>query len=262
MGTHGDIYQYVYQKLQPQGTSTHTPPARVKTNAWVDDIRAYWRQSLGIALLIVAFGGALLTQYQKIHLEIAYWSKQFTQSTKLAVNPPKPLPRSAPRVFNPLVTEDGSSIDPVNRDFSLIIPKIGVNASVIPAVDPTKPGAYLAALDKGIAHASTSYFPDEDGTVYLFSHSTNYDWFVNDLNAVFYLLKNLTEGDLIVIYYKGKQYAYTLREKKIVKPTETSYLIPQKGTKTLILQTCWPPGSTTERLLLFADLVEEQSSIL
>ncbi len=98
--------------------------------------------------------------------------------------------------------------------------------------------------------------------MYLFSHSTNYDWFVKDLNAVFYLLKNLTDGDLIVIYYKGRQYTYKLREKRVVKPTDVSYLIPQKGTRTLILQTCWPPGSTTERLLLFADLVEEQSAIL
>jgi sortase A len=155
-----------------------------------------------------------------------------------------------PVVFNPLVAADGSVITPVNRDFSLVIPAIGVNARVLPNVDPTH---YTQALLQGVAHASTSFLPDGNGTVYLFSHSTNYDWYVRDLNAIFYLLKNLKEGDLIVIIYKDKEYTYRLRETRVVAPTEVSYLIPRTDKKSLILQTCWPPGSTSQRLLLFAD---------
>lgn len=168
-------------------------------------------------------------------------------------------PPAVPAVFDPLKTPDGASIDPVNREFSLIIPKIGVNAIVIPAVNPTKPGEYLAALQKGIAHSSLSYFPNEDGTVFLFSHSTNYDWFVGDLNAVFYLLKNLEEKDTIVLFYKGASYTYRITGKQIVNPTAVSYMAPLAGDRKLILQTCWPPGSTTERLLIFADLIEESN---
>jgi len=160
-------------------------------------------------------------------------------------------------LFNPFTTPDGASIDPINKEFSLIIPKIGVNAAVIPSVNPTKPGEYLEALERGIAHSSLSYFPDEDGTVYLFSHSTNYDWFVSDVNAVFYLLKNLEENDVIVIFYKGNAYTYKISGKQVVKPTAVSYLAPQGGARRLILQTCWPPGSISERLLIFADLIEE-----
>jgi len=192
-----------------------------------------------------------------LRLESSYYSGLLSQMVATKVDPPKPLPPAVPVSFNPLVTEDGASIDPINTDFSLIVPKVGINAPVIPSVDPTNPGKYLEALKTGVAHASTSFFPNEDGTVYLFSHSTNYDWFVKDLNAVFYLLKNLSENDLIVIFYQGKRYTYRLREKRIVKPTEVSYLVPQSGKKSLILQTCWPPGSTTERLLIFADLIEE-----
>ena len=51
--------------------------------------------------------------------------------------------------------------------------------------------------------------------------------------------------------------AHRITDKRIVSPKDVSYLVPQTGKKSLILQTCWPPGSTTERLLLFADLVEE-----
>ncbi len=212
---------------------------------------------LGIALIAFALGGIAGPLTPTVRLETAYWVNQ----TKFAVNEVAPLPPSVPVVFNPLVTPDGASIDPVNRDFSLIIPKIGVNAAVIPAVNPADTKQYMEVLKRGIAHASTSYFPGE-GTTYLFSHSTNYDWFVSDLNAVFYHLKNLTEGDTIVLFYKGKQFTYRLTEKKVVAPSEISYLVGQAGDKRLILQTCWPPGSTTERLLIFAELVEEQGTIL
>lgn len=213
-----------------------------------------------MSLIALSLGGIAGPLTPAIRLEAGYAARRILGTVNSKQEAAKPLPKSVPVVFNPLKTEDGSSIDPASKEFGLVIPKVGINTSVIPAVNPSDPGVYLEALKKGVAHASTSYFPDEDGTVYLFSHSTNYDWFVKDLNAVFYLLKNLTEGDLIVIYYKGRQYTYKLREKRVVKPTETSYLIPQKGIKTLILQTCWPPGSTSERLLLFADLVEEAYS--
>ncbi len=220
-----------------------------------------------MGLIALSLGGITGPLTPAIRLESRFALQQMNKVTirqidKVTGSEPKLLPKAVPVVFNPLVTEDGASIEPASKEFGLIVPKIGINTAVIPAVNPADPGVYLEALKKGVAHASTSYFPDEDGTVYLFSHSTNYDWFVSDLNAVFYLLKNLSEGDLVVVFYKGRQYTYKLREKRVVKPTETSYLIPQKGAKTLILQTCWPPGSTAERLLLFADLVEEQGQAI
>lgn len=252
MQTYGIIYQYQPHHLQPQKVK----PFRFKSFA-----RFNLSKQLALGLIALSLGGIAGPLTPAMRLEAAYWYQRVSVSMhqSKAVANAKSLPKSVPVVFNPLKTEDGASIDPVNTDFSLIVPKVGINTAIIPAVNPTDPKDYGEALKKGVAHASTSYFPDEDGTVYLFSHSTNYDWFVKDLNAVFYLLKNLSEGDLIVVYYKGRQYTYKLREKRVVKPTDVSYLIPQKGTKTLILQTCWPPGSTTERLLLFADFMEEQS---
>lgn len=245
MQTSGIIYLY-------QPPASHPQRASQRPSSWM-------RMS-GMLLIALSLGGMVGPFIPTIRLESGYYISQAHHAFAAQKDPVNSLPPSAPVVFNPLLTPDGGSIDPVNREFSLIIPKIGVNAGVIPAVNPASPGEYLEALQKGVAHASTSFFPDEDGTVYLFSHSTNYDWFVKDLNAVFYLLKNLQTNDTIAIYYKGKQYLYRLTDKRIVKPTEISYLVPQSGKKRLILQTCWPPGSTTERLLLFADLISEQPS--
>lgn len=218
-------------------------------------------QILGLSLLALGLGGFIGPLIPALRLESSYWAQKAivairTPFTARAAIPE--LPKSAPVVINPLIAPDGSTITPVNTDFSLIIPKIGVNSPVIANVDPAKPGAYGEALLRGVAQASTSFTPDQNGTTYLFSHSTNYDWFVKDLNAVFYLLKNLEAGDYIALYYKGKQYTYQINQTKVVSPRDISYLVPELGKKSLVLQTCWPPGSVSERLLVFADFIQEQ----
>jgi LPXTG-site transpeptidase (sortase) family protein len=219
-------------------------------------------RKLGLALLALAMGGLIGPLSLTARLEAGQVLRNIGNTRGAIVrklNPPKPLPPAVPIVFNPLLTPDGSAISPVNTDFSLIVPSIGINAPVIASVNPAKTGEYQEALKEGVAHASTSYLPDQNGTVYLFSHSTNYEWFVRDLNAVFYHIKNLEEGSLIVVFYKDNRYTYKLREKRVVGPKEVSYLQPQSGHRNLILQTCWPPGSVAQRLLLFADLIEEQA---
>jgi LPXTG-site transpeptidase (sortase) family protein len=211
---------------------------------------------VGISLLAIGIGGMMGPLVPQLRLEARSAVTSAREADYNKKEAEKPLPQSAPVVFEPLKAPDGTIITPVNNDFSIVIPKIGVNAPIIANVDPAQPNAYHEALINGVAHASTSFFPDQDGTVYLFSHSTNYAWFVKDLNAVFYLVKNLEKGDSVVLIYKGKRYTYRISDKQIVSPRKTSYLIPFAGKKSLILETCWPPGSVAQRLLIFADLIE------
>ena len=226
--------------------------------------------TIGIGLLALSLGGLLGPMTPFVRLEAGYRAVEAkaaiqtgwkTLADKFTAKPRQHFASiTAPAkkvIFTPPTAPDGSVITPVDTDFGLIIPKIGVNAKVIPAVNPTDPGEYDKALLEGVAHSSTSYFPNENGTVYLFSHSTSYDWFVKDLNAVFYLVKNLDTNDTVVLYYKGLPYTYRITEKKIVSPEAVAYLVPHAGARNLILQTCWPPGSTSERLLLFADLISD-----
>lgn len=213
---------------------------------------------LGFALLAVGLGGFAGPFIPALRLESAYAVSQIQSRITYHVSriTASSLPASAPTFINPMVAPDGSALTPVNTSFSIVIPAIGVNAPVIASVDPTSPATYDSALLQGVAEASTSFLPDQNGITYLFSHSTSYDWFVKDLNAVFYLLKDLKVGDYVVLYYQGKQYTYQISSTKIVNPKDISYLMPQSGKKGLILETCWPPGTTTDRLLVFADLVQ------
>ena len=215
-------------------------------------------ETIGLGLVALAFGGITHSVLPSLSKELGYQIPRAVTFVTAKFKQNKPMPTSVPMVFNPLIDPDGNVITPVSTEFSLIVPKIGINAAVIPSVDPTNSTAYDEALLEGVAHSSISYFPNENGAVYLFSHSTNYEWFVKDLNAVFYLIKNLNEGDLIVLIYKGTEYTYKLTEKRVVSPENVSYMAPIEGKRMLILQTCWPPGSTTERLLVFADLIQTE----
>lgn len=237
--------QLPYQATRPQTAAKARNP--------------FWR-TLGMALIALALGGIARPLLPTVQAEANYRYLEFRRTVtkpdpKLAV----PMPKSVPKAYNPLIEADGTVIVPVNTDFGIVVPKVGINAPVIPSVNPADTKGYEDALLKGVAHSSTSFFPDENGAVYLFSHSTSYEWFVKDLNAVFYLLKNLDVNDPVVLIYKGKRYTYRLSEKRIVSPDDVSFLNPIEGKKMLILQTCWPPGSTTQRLLLFADLTDVET---
>lgn len=152
-------------------------------------------------------------------------------------------------------------IIPVNTEFGIVIPKIGANSKIIPNVDPNNETEYMAALQQGVAHAKGSVFPGMNGTIYLFAHSTDNFWDVGRYNAVFYLLKDLSVGDEVAIFFQQKRYNYQVTGSKIVDPSDTSYLVnaqlylsqpSSRQHETLIMQTCWPPGTTWKRLLVFA----------
>lgn len=137
--------------------------------------------------------------------------------------------------------------------FSIIIPKIGANAKVVENVDPTDEKIYLNALQEGVAHAKGTVFPGMDGNIYLFAHSADNWWNIGRYNAVFYLLKELTPGDEVVVFFQGARHNYVVYENKVAESTEVEYLDANSGGgERLILQTCWPPGTAWKRQLVFA----------
>ncbi|MFA5137031.1 MAG: sortase [Patescibacteria group bacterium] len=141
---------------------------------------------------------------------------------------------------------------PEDAEFSVVIPKIGANARVIAGVDASDEKAYLEALKKGVAHAAGTAFPGEGGHVFLFAHSTDYFWNVGTYNAIFYLLHKLEIQDEINIFHKGQRYVYRVVEKTVVDPSQVEYLTRKTDKEFITLQTCWPPGTTLKRLLIFA----------
>lgn len=139
---------------------------------------------------------------------------------------------------------------PKNWQFSVIIPEAGINAKISSAVNANDKNLWQAVLKEGVAHAAGTSFPDESGTTYIFGHSTDYLWNVNKYNAYFYPLKYVKEKDKIILVFNGKPFTYRVAEKKIVEPDQLQYF--ESAEKRLVLQTCWPPGTTSKRLLIIA----------
>lgn len=157
----------------------------------------------------------------------------------------------------PTITFNDPSGNSKHTDYALVIPRIYLDEPVIFNVDPNDEKAYSDALKKGIAHASSTSFPDRGGVGYYFAHSSNPS-FRRQLNAVFYLLGKLEPNDQVFIWHEGKQYAYRVSGKKITSPKDVSFLREELyDSETVVLQTCWPPGSDRERMLVFAQRVEE-----
>ncbi|MBI2051651.1 class E sortase [Candidatus Roizmanbacteria bacterium] len=141
---------------------------------------------------------------------------------------------------------------PEDPSFSVVIPKVGANARVLANIDASDENIYLPALQEGVAHTLGTAFPGERGHIFLFAHSTDYFWNVGTYNAVFYLLSKLVRGDEVNVFYKGQRYVYRVIGKRIVDPERVEFLTRKTNNEFLTLQTCWPPGTTLKRLLIFA----------
>lgn len=117
----------------------------------------------------------------------------------------------------------------------------------------------MEELRKGVVRYPGTARPGEAGNVFIFGHSSNYPWVKSIYNDVFALLDELQTGDEITVYYFQKKYTYIVTDRATVKPGDVKALEARDPTKKeLTLMTCWPVGTTLERILIFAELKEEK----
>lgn len=145
-------------------------------------------------------------------------------------------------------------IIPVSTEYGIVIEKINANAKVIPNVNPAIERDYMAALAQGVAEAQGSTKPGENGNLYIFSHSTDAPWNIVRFNAVFYLLRELNEGDRITLFYQNRRYDYIVFNKTVARGDDISFLLNRYDKPVLTLQTCDPPGTILNRMVVRAKL--------
>ncbi len=159
--------------------------------------------------------------------------------------------------FARLISTKPIKMEPKSREFGLVIERIGVNVPVIKDVPVADEGAYMEALRKGVAHASVSDYPSSDpGNVYIFAHASVDFWRLGKYATVFNLLRHLDVGDTIHLFYEGETYVYKVVSSEKL-PGFNIYPITRPVLEPLLtLQTCDPPGTTINRLVVTAKLVE------
>lgn len=128
-----------------------------------------------------------------------------------------------------LITMANKEDKPINIEITpfenrIVIPKIGKN---IPLLDVKKNSVkdfnelqdlFMEELKNGVIRYPGSAKPGQDGTTFVFGHSSNFPWIKGDYNDVFALLDKVVYDDIIIVYYNQKKYTFKIREKQVVLP--------------------------------------------
>lgn len=155
----------------------------------------------------------------------------------------------------------------IEKDFWIIIPKIGVSAPVRENVDGAVAWAVAPRVLKGVGHYRRGplggVMVDGDlpggraGNIFLFGHSQilgrdprkNYSGVFNDL-------EELKKGDKIDVYYQGKKYTYQVKSRQVVDKTDLRWVTDDgDDIETLTLMSCWPLGLDWKRYVVQADRI-------
>jgi len=145
----------------------------------------------------------------------------------------------------------------------VIIPKIWKN---IPLVEVQQQQVewvaelndiFMKELENGVVRYPGSAKPGENGNSFIFGHSSNFPWLDGEFNDVFALLDNVVYDDEVVVYYWQEKHTYKITTKNVIRPWDVSILKSDaKDDKSQItLMTCWPIGTTLNRLVLTGELI-------
>jgi sortase A len=138
------------------------------------------------------------------------------------------------------VPGDLYSSEPVIQLGSIEIPKIGVDMTMYE-------GIRMTTLDYGPGHWPGSAMPGQAGNIVVAGHRTS-------KHRVFRNVDQLVAGDEIIFHDDNGTHTYAVREIAIVPPSAV-WIVDPTDTPTATLFACHPPGSTRERIVVFADLV-------
>jgi LPXTG-site transpeptidase (sortase) family protein len=160
-------------------------------------------------------------------------------------------------------TQESMDIEITPYDNRIVIPKIGRN---IPLVDITHPNVqgvdelndiFMKELENGVVRYPGSAKPGEKWNAFIFGHSSNFPWMKGNYNDVFALLDKVVFDDEVIVYYGQEKFVYKIHAKNVIRPWDVSVLKsnPEIGASEITLMTCWPIGTTLNRLVLTGKLV-------
>ena len=160
-----------------------------------------------------------------------------TTSTTTSTTTTTTPPRQATQPIAP--PADTHAKEPVIELGRIMIPKIGVDM-------PLYEGIRLSTLDLGPGHWPGTAMPGEVGNVVIGGHRTS-------KHRVFRHVDDLVAGDQIIFQDANGEHVYIVNRVEVVDPTDV-WIINPTDTPTATLFACHPPGSTRQRIVVFADL--------
>lgn len=216
------------------------------------DKRILLIRTIGNALILFALAGLFFTFWPVLSVTVKHTFENIEGKKFEAATEASQPTQTFGSLLGDTQSNPASILIPQDPNFNIIVEKIGANAVIVPNVDASNKTLYTEALKKGVAHALGTSFPGQPGVTYLFAHSTDTLFNVPRYNAIFYLLWDIKPQDKIVIFFNNKRYDYIVVETKITNPDDVSYFTLKTEEQLLVLQTCYPPGTTWKRFLVIA----------
>lgn len=116
----------------------------------------------------------------------------------------------------------------------------------------------IAVLDEALLRGAVRYPSSaklgEEGTVFLFGHSSYLPVVHNQAYKAFNRIQDLKTGDTVSVYSGTTEYRYAVTGVRVADATEDVIELSQTGRK-LVLVTCDSFSSKTSRFVVTADLV-------
>ena len=157
--------------------------------------------------------------------------------------------------------EEIEAVDPtvtltkVSAENKLIIPKLNVD---VPLNFGVSVDDVMDAMNRGVVHYrinGASAYPGEVGNFVVMGHSAGDIYSSNQYKFIFSGLERLEVGDIIYVHYNSVRYTYKMVGSEIIWPTEVSKLIIETDKPMMTLVTCWPLGTSRQRLLISAEQI-------
>ena len=90
----------------------------------------------------------------------------------------------------------------------------------------------------------------------IYGHSSGYPWDLSKFTKIFRGINEMKVGDRVYVTFSGKLYVYQVSEKKTIPAKDKTTFEPDEHGEQLVLYTCWPPDSITNRYLVYATPVD------
>ncbi|PIP65105.1 hypothetical protein COU77_00895 [Candidatus Peregrinibacteria bacterium CG10_big_fil_rev_8_21_14_0_10_49_16] len=168
--------------------------------------------------------------------------------------PQSPLPASLPSGPLPLPPPPPPPPPPhpflSRKDFAITMPTLDIyDLGIAHPEDPLTQQGLLEPLQAGVGHLFS--YPGRGGNILVYGHSSGYPWDVSQFTRIFRKVNRLQKGDAIYVTYNGAVHEYQVTGQETIPTRDISRLQSTHGEE-LILYTCWPPDSTSQRYIVRA----------
>jgi len=135
--------------------------------------------------------------------------------------------------------------------FAISVPNIGISdLTITHPQDPFSKDGILEPLKFGVGHLFG--YPGAGGKIMVYGHSSGYPWDLSQFTKIFRQINRLNVGDRVYITYSGSLYTYEVTQKQAIDAADTTPFNDNGNGEELILYTCWPPDSVSQRYLVHA----------